>query len=1044
MAPPTPPTPDTPTRTAKEMNTLRSKAAASERHRTKLEKQLRRQKSVLLARVGKEKKRRLSLEADVRAMEMQCEVLNEHTLSKEKELEEARRQAKKAMDSVVEEADRRCEQIEVELTAARKKAASLQNKMNASKRRRRSNCDPCCAAKLIGDQLQASGNEMSSDTFSEFVDDVLNIITKRFDAMKFLKREKIMRQMGSNAVETLKCARAGRARNVSRSKTAAHTHQAVIAAVAPTGRSKDVDGWLSTIGINRRAFHDAKKRRNLFIRGDVDHLHKGERKTRKDKLELRHPGLRKAVEKHFETPTEHVKPSPDASQVLKLHVNAQGAPMRHHRDSKKPCNPGCKSEHRIDVTVNRRTLCEDFLKKIGEFLPGPAASQMNEKTFSCNRFAEMIPWNVRRRNKRTCVCTCHLHMILLLSSHRSKALKIHRNCDCECSMCVNGNCKDHPPTKNLDEFAKHVHKICIEGNLDDFNFENLHPRCATGNCRECRVETSPAWRCPREMKHDDDVTPFKEMGKEKRMVTTKSGKKEGTCTIERRVTNKTLAHLKARIAKAHQSKEKFTGFEQAVGFAEHRWVARVQNKAHDEMISAKLPKNHIAITIDFGSNASFLADDQTQGEFFQPVQATVLPSMVHHWKRVADSDERGIGPARPTWRLCASAWDVTSDDLSHDNVFVQAVLRDLVAECEVRLKKENQKLEHVHVWSDGCRSQFKGRQQFAFVSCSESVLGARMEHNFFCSCHGKGGSDAETAFTHSAFRKAQKLERMNSAKDGCDRLLKGKITPKGASKRLDGSTEKKHQLVERTMVFVDAKDVNRKDAVKPKEGGAGGLKGSNSHHAFSSMPGGDGNISMGWVSCVKACSQCLTFNHDSCEHSGINNHCTNRTPGSTQRLNKTMSLRNPLADRKARRERREAGDHVDGVEDDRKRPAMRDRRVRRGWQRSLKKGFTFCVRTTLNDPDGEPGGTLHCRATECERSLLQVFYNVYNPLPDEPGVYKLNEDDTFMCSLGELLPPFGHRLSRVDNEEGTCSIPPHVQEEFSITIASLRSDPVED
>ena len=42
-------------------------------------------------------------------------------------------------------------------------------------------------------------------------------------------------------------------------------------------------------------------------------------------------------------------------------------------------------------------------------------------------------------------------------------------------MCVNGNCKDHPPTKNLDEFAKHVHKICIEGNLDDFNFENLHP-----------------------------------------------------------------------------------------------------------------------------------------------------------------------------------------------------------------------------------------------------------------------------------------------------------------------------------------------------------------------------------------------------------------------------------------------------------------------------------------------------------------------------------------------------------------------------------------
>lgn len=50
-----------------------------------------------------------------------------------------------------------------------------------------------------------------------------------------------------------------------------------------------------------------------------------------------------------------------------------------------------------------------------------------------------------------------------------------------------------------------------------------------------------------------------------------------------------------------------------------------------------------------------------------------------------------------------------------------------------------------------------------------------------------------------------------------------------------------------------------------------------------------------------------------------------------------------------------------------------------------------------------------------------------------------------MCSLGELFPPFGYRLiARVDNKARTFSIPPHVQDEFMATVASLREDPAAD
>ena len=57
-------------------------------------------------------------------------------------------------------------------------------------------------------------------------------------------------------------------------------------------------------------------------------------------------------------------------------------------------------------------------------------------------------------------------------------------------------------------------------------------------------------------------------------------------------------------------------------------------------------------------------------------------------------------------------------------------------------------LSHVHIWSDGCCSQFKNTYHMHFLSNIMDHVAVRaaklfVAHNFSCSCHGKGPSDSE-------------------------------------------------------------------------------------------------------------------------------------------------------------------------------------------------------------------------------------------------------------------------------------------------------------
>eukprot|EP00472_Partenskyella_glossopodia_P004351 CAMPEP_0197539322 /NCGR_PEP_ID=MMETSP1318-20131121/62343_1 /TAXON_ID=552666 /ORGANISM="Partenskyella glossopodia, Strain RCC365" /LENGTH=452 /DNA_ID=CAMNT_0043098007 /DNA_START=59 /DNA_END=1417 /DNA_ORIENTATION=- len=450
-----------------------------------------------------------------------------------------------------------------------------------------------------------------------------------------------------------------------------------------------------------------------------------------------------------------------------------------------------------------------------------------------------------------------------------------------------------------------------------------------------------------------------------------------------------------------------------------------------------MPKNHVALTLDFGSNHSFAAMNQTQGGFFSPVQSTVFPIICYHWKQSEASKARP-GPATDDdYELWAVAYDILSNDLSHDVAVVQQGIRDVVELFKKKLAEDGRVLEGLHCWSDGCRSQFKNRDYFAFATCLQSICGVKCDMNFFCSCHGKGSSDSETAHVHRQLRAAQEQKRIDSAREGFNRLKAANAQPKNA-KLKDPTKKKKHQLLERHLVFMDAEDIDRKLTVHAAKGSEGAVTGSNDHYRFGGCSGVDGELVLTWMACKTSCKSCMTFKYADCDNILRSNYKTSKIIGTKKPKEITLKLKNPFAMRRPVASRTPASDDAEPT---RQQPPSRrsSRRTIRGWVGQVKKGFTFCVRSQL---EGEGGGLLYAVVKDYEPHAAMVWYNVHQEIED--GVWTLDTKETHVCSIGDMLRPFNYKFAVVDARSKQYSIPQRVASQFMEAVEALKSDGVDD
>jgi hypothetical protein len=57
-----------------------------------------------------------------------------------------------------------------------------------------------------------------------------------------------------------------------------------------------------------------------------------------------------------------------------------------------------------------------------------------------------------------------------------------------------------------------------------------------------------------------------------------------------------------------------------------------------------------------------------------------------------------------------------SPDLVHDQPFAEYVTTKVIEQYKAKFELEGRTLKHVHIWSDGCKGQFKNKDQFLFVT----------------------------------------------------------------------------------------------------------------------------------------------------------------------------------------------------------------------------------------------------------------------------------------------------------------------------------------
>ncbi|CAM9293724.1 unnamed protein product, partial [Choristocarpus tenellus] len=164
---------------------------------------------------------------------------------------------------------------------------------------------------------------------------------------------------------------------------------------------------------------------------------------------------------------------------------------------------------------------------------------------------------------------------------------------------------------------------------------------------------------------------------------------------------------------------------------------------------SRLPEGHAAMSIDFSSQLPHSHQDLTQQEFFI-LLLTALLTIVWWLRDTREGEKLGGG------RIWAHSTTICSEDRSQDNEFVQNAMEMFIGSHLMPFAREyGQTLKVLHIWSDGCGSQFKNRWQMWWVSQAIAKMGISVVHNFFSSCHGKSMADRIGAVVKSAARRLE-------------------------------------------------------------------------------------------------------------------------------------------------------------------------------------------------------------------------------------------------------------------------------------------------
>ena len=600
-------------------------------------------------------------------------------------------------------------------------------------------------------------------------------------------------------------------------------YEAVLIAVAPSANDP-LSGFSGRLGVQRRTLRDRQEQRSAIdeAKATAVWFHKDVApncRTFKNKPEFAQ------MEQWWETNTKVTNINPSVSSKVVKH---SGGRCWHKGD----CGAGCQSHVRHDLQM---TLGDAFLEFKGDKPDLVAAG--------CNRtvFYSLVPYWVKEPKGSTCNCIYHSQAHLIISCYRHVMIEAHKNCACDCEFC-GGGAKCAAELDVLSSQSIFEGALCPREEAETGG-EHHKAKCVRRTCASCGPSASALFpllqltKCP--LANSPATAKYKIITTEKKTVSTVDDEgfqesKDVSTTIKKSV---------------ESSHAEFTQLleEHLVGYSAHRHVANFQAEQFDAMVDRlKDTPGHCIMLMDYGMNYSHVHPDETQGEFWTHVQTTVLPIVVY----------RLIGG-----RVWAESYVFLSDDLKHDNDFVRHCVGVLVK----NMKDDGVAVDTIHFWSDGCACQFKLKKEMFFVSQPEIFLpdGAKhtvvMSHHFFCSCHGKGPSDAETAVTKSLGRGMENHGTYMAYPidffEGVKQKLEGLSEPKLTAKH-------RHSLKKRRVLFVERSSVTRVSV--EFDGLTDEVKGNHSFKGVDRL----GTIKRQWLSC--ACSGCFSLTPSACKQPQFN------------------------------------------------------------------------------------------------------------------------------------------------------------------------------
>ena len=186
-----------------------------------------------------------------------------------------------------------------------------------------------------------------------------------------------------------------------------------------------------------------------------------------------------------------------------------------------------------------------------------------------------------------------------------------------------------------------------------------------------------------------------------------------------------------------------------------------------------LPRGSCVAVLDFAENYAHEPRYEHQSKYFCQTQSTILPVVLRfRIEDVASSPSFTEERRKELLDFCAAegippviteTHYVVSNDMQHDNAFVQKALDDMITP---HIQQVAPSVKELYLRSDGCKAQFKCAENFDWVSRqSKEGCGLVIHWSFFESCHGKCDCDPEGGTLKNAARNQEMRSQEHVMKD---------------------------------------------------------------------------------------------------------------------------------------------------------------------------------------------------------------------------------------------------------------------------------------